>query len=320
MPARVLVTGATGFVGQHLTAALHAAGLQVVAATRASAPLPGVEAIPFDLRRPEGVLPDQLEGVDCVYHLAARVHAMRASHDDEALFQELNARATQVLAQTAASAGVRRFVYLSSIKVNGERTGDRPFTTDDAPDPQDAYGRSKREAERALREIGAKSGLDVVIVRPPLVYGPGVGANFRRMIALVDSGWPLPFGAVNNRRSLVSIWNLIGLLLHVRSCEGADSRTWLVSDDDDVSTPRLMSLIGWALGQPRVRLFPVPIAALRALGTVAGRGGEVARLVESLQVDTSATRTMLNWRPSVGVEEAVARTVAWFKGARDALE
>jgi len=315
----VLVTGATGFVGRHLTAALRAAGLEVAVASRSAQQEPGVESLPFDLSRPEGLRPEQLQGFDCVYHLAARVHAMRVSSDDEAQCRQLNAHATQVLAQTAATAGVRTFVYLSSIKVNGERTIDRPFTADDEPAPQDAYGRSKWQAEQALHEIHAKSGLGVVIVRPPLVYGPGVGANFRRMIALVESGVPLPFKSVDNRRSLVNVWNLSSLLLHVRSCERAVGRTWLVSDDDDVSTPRLMSLIGSALGKRRVRLFALPVAGLQALGLLAGRSAEVARLVESLQLDTSATQAALQWRPTAGVEEAVARTVAGFAGEQRAV-
>jgi nucleoside-diphosphate-sugar epimerase len=315
----VLVTGATGFIGRHLTAALRESGAEVVAATRTAQQAPGVESLQFDLARPECVLPQQLQGFDCVYHLAARVHAMHVSSDDEAQFRQLNVHATQVLAQTAASAGVRTFVYLSSIKVNGERTLDRPFTADDAPAPQDAYGRSKWQAEQALREIEAQSGLRVVIVRPPLVYGPGVGANFRRMLALVESGWPLPFKSVNNRRSLVNVWNLTSLLLHVRSCDCAAGRTWLVSDDDDVSTPRLMSLIGSALGKRRVRLFAMPVAGLQTLGMLAGRRNEVARLVESLQLDTSATQAALQWRATTGVEEAVVRTVAWFRGERRAM-
>ena len=319
---RALVTGATGFVGTRLVERLLADGVQVVVAGRRRPAMghPGcvAEFLNFDLSRVTELHPSALTGVDCIYHLAARVHVMRPGAVDEQQFNELNVRATQRLAATAVQAGVRRFVYLSSIKVNGERTANRPFTALDEPAPEDAYGRSKLAAEQALKVLAKQAGLQVIIVRPPLVYGPGVGANFLRLISLVNAGWPLPFGAVANRRSLVSVWNLVDLLCHLANDGNAANGAWLVSDEDDLSTPRLIELLGGALGRANTRLLPVPVPILRAMAAVAGQRAQIARLVDSLQVDISATCRELGWRPSLSVVEGIERTVTWFKGTRRA--
>lgn len=236
---------------------------------------------------------------------------MRAPKEMESQFELENAAATAVLAQTAAKAGVRRFVFVSSIKVNGERTLERPFTRDDVPAPQDGYARSKLNAERAVLEVAARSSLEAVIVRPPLIYGPGVGANFRRMMALVERGWPLPFGAIRNVRSLVSVWNLVDFLVHCARSPAA-GKVWLVSDGQDVSTPRLLELVAEGLGK-RARLLPVPVAMLRALGSMTGQRAQLDRLTESLQVDISHTREQLGWQPPLDSQEAIRRTAAWFR-------
>lgn len=313
----VLVTGSTGFVGRHLVDALREQGHCVVQAVRGRSSGPDQQpSICFDLNAPDSLSPSQLNGIDCIYHLAARVHVMHAGPGDEDLFRRLNVHATQVLARRAAAAGVKRFVYLSSIKVNGERTHGRPFTAHDQPSPEDAYGKSKLEAEQALLKIAADTGLEVVIVRPPLIYGPGVGANFRRLLALVERGWPLPFGSVRNKRSLVSIWNLISLLLVVRDSPDAPGKVWLVSDNDDLSTSDLVRYIGKALGRREARLMPAPVGLLRLLGAAAGRQAEVGRLLDSLQVDITETCAGLDWKPPMSAQEGIERTVQWFKESR----
>ena len=312
---RAFVTGATGFVGSHLAEQLVRDGVAVVAGVRTppTQPLPGVRYATFDLERPTAWELGALQDVDCVFHLAARVHVMKQSEQDAQRFDAINVAATRTLAERAASAGVGRFVYLSSIKVNGERTDTRPFTATDRPAPQDLYGRSKWNAEQALQAISMSQGLRVAVVRPPLVYGPRVGANFRRLLSWVRVGVPLPFGSIDNRRSLVNVWNLVDLLQTVARVDDSFG-TWLVSDDQDVSTGQLVEVMSDALGVRRARLWKVRVPLLRAMGTLAGRSAEVSRLVDSLQVDVRTTCDMLRWRPRMTLEEGVARTAAWFSG------
>lgn len=313
----VLVTGASGFVGRHLVEVLLERA-SVVAGVRDAARLPGtlrgVETLSFELERAEHLKPAHLERFDCVYHCAAHVHVMQPRPGDEQRFQQLNVCATEALARSAAAAGVRRFVYLSSIKVNGERTTGRKFSAQDVPSPEDAYGRSKLKAEDALLKVASESDLEVVIVRPPLVYGPGVGANFRRLMSLVSSGWPLPFGSIDNRRSLVSVWNLSSLLSEMLDKRAAAGRVWLVSDGQDVSTPQLLRTLAASLGRRDVSLLPVPVGFLRAAARLVGRSAEMARLTESLQVDLSDTEAQLDWKPSISLEEGIDRTAHWFRG------
>lgn len=313
---RVVITGATGFVGRALLARMvRTTGWDPHPVVRAAAAAPpGTRALVV----PEGLAPTTdwrgvLAGADAVVHLAARVHVMRETAADPlAEFRRVNVAGTERLARDAVAAGVRRFVFVSSIKVNGEWTAQgRPFRAADAPAPRDAYGVSKAEAEAALWRIAAETGLEVVIVRPPLVYGPGVKANFRALLRLVARGVPLPLGAVRNLRSLVAVDNLADLLLTAVDHQAAAGRTFLASDDEDLSTPELLRRIGRALGRP-ARLVAVPPGLLRAAGGALGRGAQVQRLCASLQVDVTTTRAVLGWTPPLTVDEALAVTAGEF--------
>ncbi len=310
---RVLVTGATGFVGSILSEELAQAGYIVRAALRSEGPVPAAVAekvVTGDLAAATG-LAAALEGVKAVIHAAARTHVLRESPASAQLYMQVNAHATTRLAQAAAQAGVRRFVYLSSIKVNGEETR-RAYTPDDEPHPQDAYGLSKWLGEKGLWEAAAGTGMEAAIVRPPLVYGPGVGANFLRLLRWVDAGWPLPLASIRNRRSLVSVWNLCDLLLRVLAHPALPGRVWMVSDGDDLSTVELIRHLATIMGR-RVRLLPVPVRALRAAAAVMGRGAEIDRLCGSLLVDITQTRRALEWTPPVPLTEGLARTVGWYR-------
>ena len=253
-----------------------------------------------------------LDGVDVVVHLAGIAHQIHAQNA-EAVYQAMNCQATERLARAAMQAGVRRFVFMSSIKVNGERTPiDRPFRADDAQQPEDRYARSKRDAERVLASLGGN--MEVVVIRPPLVYGPGVRANFLRLIRLVDRRLPLPLGAIQNRRSLIYVGNLADLIVAAASSPAAAGSTLLAADGEDMSTPQLVTEIGRALGQP-ARLIDVPVGLLRIGGAVTGLGAEIGRLADSLVVDASETRERLGWRPPFSVREGIAETVRWYRSA-----
>jgi UDP-glucose 4-epimerase len=234
-------------------------------------------------------------------------------------FRQVNVAGTLNLARQAAEAGVRRFVYVSSIKVNGERS--RPgvaFTAEDTPHPEDPYGLSKREAEVGLRALSHETGLEVVIIRPPLVYGPGVNANFLRLMRLVERGIPQPLGAVYNHRSLVSVDNLVDLLVHCLDDPRAAGETFLVSDGEDLSTPRLIREIASAMGRP-ARLLPVPVSVLRLAGRLSGRSGVVERLCGSLRVDIGKTCERLDWTPPLSVQEGIRRTVEHYLAGQRAV-
>jgi nucleoside-diphosphate-sugar epimerase len=309
---RVLVTGATGFVGRELCGVLARAGCSVRAALRADGDAPrGVaEKVVVGNIGSATNWSAALDGIDCVLHAAARAHVLH-DRDSAALYDEINAQGTRRLAEAAAAAGVRRFVFLSSIKVNGEATASRPFTSLDSADPRGDYARSKWLAEQALSEIASRSQLEPVIVRPPLIYGPGVRANFLRLLHSIRRGWPLPLGRVDNRRSLVSIWNLCDLLLRASVHPGAAAGVWLVSDGEDLSTPELIRRIARSLGK-RARLLPVPVAVLESLGAAVGKRDEVERLCGSLELDIAATRAHFGWSPPLSVDESIERTVQSF--------
>jgi nucleoside-diphosphate-sugar epimerase len=253
-----------------------------------------------------------LRNVECVIHLAARVHVMRdESPDTLAEYRNVNVASTEKLARDAAAQGVRRLVFLSSIKVNGENTRDRPFTEGDAPNPEDAYGISKLEAEQLLWKISAETGLEVVVLRAPLVYGPGVKGNFLRLMNLVARNRPLPLASVRNKRSLVFLGNLVDALIVAMRSPAAAGHVYLVSDGEDLSTPELIRGIAKALDVPP-RLLPLPTSLLRACGVMLGKKGESARLTDSLQIDSSKIRRDLGWRPSYSVEQGLEQTGSWY--------
>lgn len=260
-----------------------------------------------------GSMPDWnsvLESVDAVVHLAARVHVMHDTSTDPLMaFREINTSATLRLARQAADRGVRRFVFLSSVKVLGESG---VFSGADDPAPQDPYAISKLEAEDGLREIARSAGMELVVLRPPLVYGPGVGANFLRLMRAVDAQIPFPFGAVNNRRSLVFLANLVDAISLALDHPLAAGRTFLVSDGEDVSTPELIRKVAEALGRP-YRLLPVPPSLMRFAGRLIGKGKEVDRLLGNLAVDISALRCDLGWAPPYTMERGLAATAQWYR-------
>jgi len=268
-----------------------------------------------DPRRP-GEVEAALPGADAVVHLAARVHVMRDSAADPlAEHRRVNRDATLELARAAQRAGTRRFVFLSTVKVNGERTEGAPFTERDAPAPADPYAVSKWEAEQGLQQMAGAGALELVILRPPLVYGPGVKGNFLRLLKLVRAGVPLPLGGVANRRSLIYVGNLASAIERAVCAAPTVRGTFLVSDDADLSTPELIRELGHAMGR-RARLFALPPALLGALGRALGKGDEVGRMIESLRVDCSAARRELQWQIPFTVEQGLKETADWFVRTR----
>ncbi len=299
MQVKILVTGANGFVGKALCARLYEGGHQVVPAVRRTQRLRN-ECVVGDIDN----APDWtsgLQGCEVVVHLAARVHVMHENATDSwAAFHRSNVAATLSLALQAAAAGVRRFVFLSSVKVNGEVTiAGQVFTELDMPAPMDAYGRSKMEAEQGLLEIAKSTGLEVVIIRSPLVYGPGVKGNFASLIKWVKSGVPLPLGAVHNRRSMIALENLVSftaLCADTAASPNAKDQVFLVSDGEDVSTTELLRRVAKAYGC-RARLFSVPVRLMRVVARWMGKASVAERLFGSLVVDDSKARRLLGWHP-----------------------
>jgi nucleoside-diphosphate-sugar epimerase len=264
---------------------------------------------------PETNWADALTGIEAVVHLAARVHVLKESaRNPLAEFRLVNVAGTERLARMAASAGVRRLVYVSSIKVNGEHTHEFPFTEADTPGPQDAYGLSKWEAELALLKIAAETGLEVVIVRPPLVYGPGAGGNFLRMMDWVNRGFPLPLGSIHNSRSLIYLGNLVDALVTCVVDPRAAGNLFLVSDGEDVSTPDLIRRLAQAI-ERRPLLIHFPPALLRLAGLLTGKSAEVERLLGSLRVDSSKIRRELRWTPPFSMMQGLRATATWYFGA-----
>lgn len=309
-PPRVLITGAGGFVGRTLLSST--VPLEFRSAVRAPPdPGPGPNQVVVGNIDGQTDWSRALAGIECVVHLAARVLVMKPTAADRIEFERTNVLGTERLARTAAAVGVKRFVYLSSIKVNGECTRTRAFRADDTPQPRDDYARSKLEAERRLSAIEAASDMTVSIVRSPLVYGPGVRGNFLRLLSLVRSGLPVPLASITNVRGMVSVWNLCdlicGLLRHERPLSGV----FLVADGEAVSTAELIRRLAKMMHRP-ARLFPMPVGALRALGVLAGRSAEVGRLCDSLAIDISETRLRLGWSPPVTLDAGLGRTVEWY--------
>ena len=316
---KVLVTGATGFVGRHLCALLVRRGYEVVGTARS---LPTEAGNPgYDIQETGDIGADVdwepiLDGADFVVHLAARVHVMNEEEPDPlAAFRRVNVEGTGRLLRSEGMRTVKRFVYLSSVKVHGEATRASPLTAGDTPVPSDRYAQSKLEAELSLEAIGSEIGLETVIIRPPLVYGPGVGGNFNRLMKMVSKGVPLPFGRVDNRRSLVGVDNLCDLILECLSNPSASGRRFLVSDNSDVSTAGLIRSIAGAMSRP-ARLVPVPLPLLRFAARLLGRSAEATRLTESLRVDIQDTMRTLNWEPPVTLTDGVKAAVDWYLGQK----
>lgn len=315
MSTKVLVTGATGFVGRALCAHLQQQGCEVHAAVRGLADGLHANRVVTIAALDQSVdWAPALVGIDVVVHLAARVHVMHdTAADPELEFRKANVDATLHLARQAAKAGVKRMVFLSSVKANGESTlPGQAFKESDPPNPQDAYGRSKWEAEQGLRQIASETGLQVVIIRSPLVYGSGVKANFASLMRLVARGWPLPLGGIHNRRSLVGLGNLVDFVATCASHPQAADQTFLVSDGNDLSTTELVRAMAQAARAPTL-LLPVPARWLMWAGTCLGQSAAMHRLCDNLQVDISKARTLLDWVPpypvSVEMEQA-------YKGAQ----
>jgi nucleoside-diphosphate-sugar epimerase len=304
---KVLVTGATGFVGTALCDVLTASGYGVVPAVRGRSGMPH-EVVVGNLDASTD-WQDALSGCDAVVHLAARVHVMNDTVQDPlALYRATNTEATLNLARQAAQAGVKRFVFISSIKVNGEGR-DTAYRETDVPAPEDAYAISKWEAEQGLQRIARETGLEVVILRPPLVYGPGVKANFLRLMKTIQRGWPLPLGAIRNRRSLLYLGNFVDAIRLCVEHPGAAGRTFLLDDGAAVSTPDLVRAVAHAMGRP-ARLLTVPVGVLALAGALVGKRAAVVRLTGSLWVDNSFIRSCLGWTPSFTMESGLAATVA----------
>lgn len=306
---KIVLTGANGFVGSRLFSALKGCARVQVAGLCRLLPL-GEEGLALhavgDLQQAD--LSTLLTGVDVLIHAAARAHIMKDEVADPlAEYRRVNVEGTLNLARQAVAAGVKRFVFISSIKVNGEATvNGRAFDADDEPAPEDAYGLSKLEAEQALLDIAAETGVEVVIIRPPLVYGPGVKGNFASMIKLVEKGLPLPLGAVHNKRSLVGIDNLVDLIIRCIDHPAAANQVFLAGDGEDISTTELLRGVGKAMGKP-ARLIPVPAGMLQFGATLLGRKAMAQRLLGSLQVDISKTCELLDWKPPYTVEEGLRR-------------
>lgn len=309
----IAVTGANGFVGRRVVSRLARDGHSVRALSRKEMTdlPPGAQWLAAPDLGPQADWGAAMRGVDAVVHAAARVHVMRDSGTDaEEKYIETNVLGTRALASAAAAAGVKRFIFISSIKASGEATPrDRPFTPDDHPRPEDAYGRSKLAAERAIQEIAQESGMSAASIRPVVVFGPGNKGNFAAMARAIGRGLPLPLGAIDNRRSLVFVDNLADLVATAILHNGPLPPVLLVKDSTDFSTPGLLRAVGTAMGR-RPRIISVPPALLNGLARAAGRAGIADRLLGSLTVDDSATRALLDWTPPYTTEAGLKETFA----------
>lgn len=315
---RVIVTGAGGFLGSALLRRLTSNSVNQIVGIFHRPPPQAVNSAAnlSTLIARLDALDDWCSislSADVLIHAAARVHVMQDTVDDPlANYRKVNVKGTLNLAAKAAAAGVRRFIFISTLKVNGESTkAGRPFFADDAPAPLDPYSVSKREAEDGLREIGIRTGMELVIIRPPLVYGPRVKGNFEAMLRWLERGVPLPFGAIRNQRSLVYLDNLVDLILTCAEHPAAANETFLVSDGEDLSTAELLLRTGAALGKP-ARLFDVPSWLLNAIAAPLGKAEAVKRLTESLCADLTKTRQVLGWGPHASVEEGLRKTAESF--------
>ena len=312
---RVLLTGATGFVGKTLSVKLLERKFDLMAAVRQYSdvlPKSAAQVVVADLTLETDWL-EALEGVSIVIHTAARVHVMKDDVSDPLReYRRVNVDGTINLAKQAVAAGVKRFIFLSSIKVNGEATHPgQAFTADDSPAPIDPYGISKAETEKALMDLSTTTEMDIVIIRPVLVYGPDVRANFLSMMRWLNKRIPLPLGGVHNKRSLVALDNLVDLIIVCIDHPAAANQIFLVSDGEDLSTTDLLLKLGNALERP-ARLVSVPAILIRIASGLLGKSNMSQRLLGSLQVDITKTRDLLNWSPPVSVDQALKKTAQVF--------
>lgn len=318
----LLVTGANGFIGRYLCRELINSGHDVRSVVRnksspCSSLVQAQQVVIGDIG-PDTQWNGILSGVGCVIHLAARVHIMKEGTRvqlDE--YRRVNLEGTVQLAKMAASVGVKRFIYISSIKVNGELSGTRPFTSDDKKAPIGPYATSKAEAERQLHCIFDETGMKFVIIRPPLVYGPGVRGNFLRLLRVIDKGMPLPLSSVKNKRSMASLENITSLIIRCIEHKKAAGEIFLVSDDNDWSTPHLVQRIAYHMGRP-TRVFPVPVPLLKLVGTILGSSNTVSRLCGSLEVEIGKTKNYLDWTPPQTPDEGVRQAVEWYLDNKNA--
>jgi nucleoside-diphosphate-sugar epimerase len=318
---KILITGSTGFIGSALVSRLIEDGFTINCAVRNEVCVAPdrdqkkrLKIIKVGDLRLSVDWKNATEGVETIVHLAARAHNLNKD-DNNSLsdYYKINVEASLKLARQAASVGVRRFIYMSSIKVNGESTAmGRPFTPLDIPMPQDAYGRSKHQAEMGLIKIAAETGMEVVIIRSPLVYGPGVKGNFLTMVRYLSQALPIPLGSVSNLRSLISLDNLVNLIVKCILHPAAANQVFLVSDGEDISTPSLIKRLGGALGA-RVCLISVPIPLLYLIASIFGYLPMIKRLCSNLQLDSSKTKELLNWTPLISVDEGLRLVAQSFK-------
>ncbi len=307
----VLVTGATGFVGAALCAALATQGFRVRRAVRGARPDLESTCVVGDITRDMQWRP-ALQDVTVVLHLAARTHVLHdRSADPLAEYRKVNVHGTTALARQAAASSVRRVVFLSSIKVNGESTQAAPFSETDTPAPEDPYGISKLEAEQALQHIAKTTGLEAVILRPPLVYGPQVKGNFLRMLGAIARGMPMPLASIDNQRSLIYVGNLVDAIIACIDAPAVVGKTYLVSDGEDISTPTLIGKLAASMGKA-ARLLPCPPALLTLGAAMLGKQAAVARLTGSLQIDSSCIRRELGWQPRYSLDQGLSATAQWY--------
>jgi len=312
---KVFVTGANGFIGKALCSRLISENFIIFGAVRsgvASEVFPGTKVIEIGDINGSTNWGNKISETDVVVHTAARVHVMNdPASEPLAAYRKVNVQGTENFARRAAELGVKRFIFLSTVKVNGEENR-KAYTESDRPSPMDSYGISKMEAEKIISDISVKTGMETVILRPPLVYGPGVKANFLRLLRVVDRGIPLPLASTKNQRSMIYVENLVDAILQCMRNPYAAGQTYLVSDGQNVSTPELIRMIAAAL-QKGPRLFRFPPLALYMAGRLTGRGPAVDRLIGSLTVDTGKIRNELGWTAPFTLEEGLRNTAFWYK-------